>query len=111
VQPDNAIIGDESGIELPQAPENVVDLTEEKNIAKYSQTKEFKRLKGYMEGRIEFFQKFLPDGTALNSLDPSIDLGQQWKLANLVIAEFQAVIDEYDRIKQVVHDAGTDKPV
>jgi hypothetical protein len=104
VQPNNAIIGDEAGIDLPQAPESIVDLSEEKKMARYSRSKEFKRLKEYMEGRIEFFQTYLPDGRSINSLDPDVDFGQQWKLANLVIAEFQLIINEYERINQVVED-------
>lgn len=112
--PNNAIIGDESGIDLPQAPENIVDLSEEKKMARYSRSKEFKRLREYMEGRIEFFQTYLPDGRSINggtdAKGGSIDLldndllATYWRTANIVIAEFQLIINEYDRINQVVQD-------
>lgn len=103
MQPSNAIIGDNTGVDLPEAPEDVIDLSEEKKMAKFSKSAEFKRLKEYLEGRIEFFQNYLPDGTAISSQKPE-ELVNTWIVANLVIGEFRAVINEYERVNKIVED-------
>lgn len=105
--PSNAVVGDlDQPTDLPVT--NVPDemLEEERKLAKYSRTAEFKRLKEYMEGRIKFFQTYLPDGRSVSSLDPNVNLSEQWRAANIVIAEFQNVLNQYEQAKEVVDNAG-----
>ena len=104
--PANAVVGDQ---ELPtNLPETTVPeetLIEEKKMATYSQTAEFKRLSEFMEDRIKFFQMFLPDGRLIKDIPTSEPLGENWRAANIVITEFRNVLDQYDRAREVVKNA------
>lgn len=105
--PVNSPIGDldePTNLPVTTVPEDV--LAEEKKLAKYSQTAEFKRLKDYLEARISFFQNYLPDGRPINALDPDVNLSEQWRAANIVIAEFKGVLAEYANAKEVVDAVG-----
>lgn len=92
--PQFGIMGDEDyGTELPQTEVPETDLAVERNAAKFSRTKEFKALKDHFETRIAYYQTFLPDGRAINQEIPT---GAEWQVANIVIAEFKAVIQAYE---------------
>jgi hypothetical protein len=102
--PTNGIIGDaEYGTELPvmELPEQ--DLTEEKNAAKFSRTKEFAKLKGKVTARIAYYQQCLPDGRSMLEKDYNFEqLGMNWAVANAVIAELVNLISEYETANEVV---------
>lgn len=100
--PQHGLIGEDFGVDLPvmQVPER--DLTIEKNAAKFSRTKEFQNLKRHLEERIATYQTFLPDGRVLSGPNPT---AEDWRVANLVIAEFKAVIAAYENAQQVVEEA------
>lgn len=103
----NAVMGEaDSPIELPktQVPEEV--LTDEKKMARYSQSAEFKRLRKFMQDRIEFFQKYFPNGQRVQDL-PESERSAYWQAACIVVSEFQGVLDEYERAREVVSDAGS----
>lgn len=106
MQPDNAIIGDAQGIDLPQALVNEQDLTKEKNMAKYSKSKEFQDIREYWEGRISFFQTFLPNGTEARFVVPDEKVAQQWVLASNIIVEIKAFLSQYDNAREIVENAG-----
>ena len=114
--------------EPTRLPETIVpeqDLTEEKNLAKYSQTKEFKRLKQFMEDRIKFYQHFMPDGTRVegdpkelvvderklvnikvmipNNVSPEMMI-VHWKAACIIIKEFENVLDTYARAQEIIKE-------
>lgn len=95
------IIGDQFGTELPETVVPEQDLSIEKNAARFSKTKEFKALKKHLEERITFYQTYLPDGRSITG-DVSVE---DWKVANSIIAEFKAVLDFYERSREVVEDA------
>jgi hypothetical protein len=115
--PSNATIGDldePTNLPVTTVPEDI--LIEEKKLAKYSKTAEFRRLKEYMEGRIKFFQTYLPDGRAINGgmdkdgkptelVDDAL-IATYWRAANIVIAEFQSVLNEYQNSQEVVDSVG-----
>ena len=105
--PQNVMKGDRdlSTVDIPETkiPEEV--LQEERKMAKYSRTAEYKRFAEFMEDRIKFYQSFLPNGTPLRDADPKVDLGQQWRVANTVIAEFRGVLNAYQQSKEIVEDA------
>jgi hypothetical protein len=101
----NVINDDNFGTEIPVTMVDDTQLNAEKKMAKYSKSKEYQQLKTYLESRIDFFQKFLPDGTAIAKQE---DLEQSiinWKVANVVIAEFKAVLDSYDAAREAVTNA------
>lgn len=101
--PSNAIMGEEDRpTELPQTQVSDEFLNQEKSLAKYSKTKEFQELKAYMEGRIEFFQKHLPGGELVVKENDPVELVHMWKVALIVVAEFQAVLDRYKQAEEVV---------
>lgn len=96
----NAVVGDiTDATELPQTQIKEEDLAPEKNMAKFSKSKEYQKLKEYLESRIEFFQTYLPDGKPLTV--ENIDVNN-WKVANLVIGEFKAVLQAYENAQEVV---------
>lgn len=97
--PSNAILGDGTGVDLPQATPDENALNEEKKLAKYSKTAEFKRIQDYFQDRILFYQKFLPDGRPIATAQPSLE---DWRVANLLITEFQAIINLYENAAVVV---------
>lgn len=96
----NGLIGESFGIDLPQTVVETNDLVEEKQMAKFSRTKEFKRLKEQMERRIAFYQGCLPDGRPLTDVDTA-ERAQQWVIANVVIGEFKMLINQYEEAAEV----------
>lgn len=103
----HGIIGDaEFGVDIPQTVVPEQDLTEERNAAKFSKTREYKRLKEHLERRIAYYQAFLPNGASV--LEPKksmIELGMSWTVASSIIAELKAIIDAYERAGETVADA------
>lgn len=94
MQPDNGLIGDISATELPEKPVDNDAINEIRKKAKYSRSKEFQELKENMMQRIEFYTKYLPNGTPVATLSQT-DASRNWPLANIIIAELQQVIDGY----------------
>jgi hypothetical protein len=95
------IQGDSFGTDLPKTEVSEDLLIQEKNLARYSKTKEFKTLKEYLEARIKFFSEFLPDGKEVRWLAES-ELGVKWVVANNIINEFKAVLNRYEQAAEVV---------
>lgn len=100
---ENVVQGDSFGTDLPktQVSEDLLNL--EKNLAKYSKSREFKALKDYMEARIKFFESFLPDGKEVR-WEANPELGVKWVVANNVINEFKAVLSRYEQAAEVVEN-------
>lgn len=92
--------GDTSSVDLPRTEVSEKQLVEEKKLAKFSKTEEYKRLKDYLEGRIKFYQSYLPDGRPVTEAKSAED----WKIANAVIAEFNSVISTYEQAAEVLKD-------
>lgn len=105
-----AIIGDNFGTDLPktEVPEDA--LVEEKKLARYSRTQEYKRLKEFIEGRIEFYQHYLPNGDMVQGNPKNGDPFSvtsppdtaHWIAACIVIKEFQNILGSYEQAKQAV---------
>lgn len=103
IGPANGIVGDSMGTDLPHAVLPEQGLQEERAMARFSKTKEFKRLKTHLEDRIAFFEKTLPTGVAPESVvKTNAQLGEDWRVANLVIAELKGIINAYEIAKEVV---------
>jgi hypothetical protein len=101
----NAITNDTfSDIALPTTQVDDQALLNERNMAKFSKTREFKVLKEYLENRIDFFQKYLPDGRPLTTDNVS---DKDWVVANLVIGEFKSVLQAYEDAATAVRNATT----
>lgn len=103
MQPNNGIIGDNTGVDLPQMEPEADTLAEEKKMAKYSRSAEFGRIKQFCEERIAFYQTSLPDGRDVRT--GSLPTPQDWVVANAIIAEFQALLNSYQIASDAVKDA------
>lgn len=97
----NGIIGDTYGIDLPNVNVGEEQLNEEKAMARFSKSKEFKKLKEIMQSRIDFYQKALPDGRALTEVDTA-ERAHMWLVANAVIGEFKMILAAYEDAAEVV---------
>lgn len=99
------IIGDSYPTELPVTNVPEQDLTEEKKMAKFSKTREFKRLKTHMEERIAYYQTFLPSGKSVMEAEDMAELGSKWLVAQAIVTELQAIIEAYEMANEVVKNA------
>lgn len=99
------IIGHQTNVQIPQSQVNEQSLIEEKHMAKFSQTSEFKKLKEFIEARVEYYKIALPGGVDPN--DPNLagrDLSTEWKVANAVIRELEGIIRAYEDAARVVKE-------
>jgi len=97
----NGIIGDSYGIDLPEIELENKELAVEKQMAKFSRTKEFARLKEILDSRIAYYQSVLPDGRVLTEVDAK-ERADQWVIANVVIGEFKMLINAYEQAAEIV---------
>jgi hypothetical protein len=103
--PQNVPMGDISDIStLPSTQLPPELLLEEKQLARFSKTREFKKLKDYLEGRITFFQNNFPDGTPIAKETDHQKIVDYWRATNIVVGEFKALLDVYENANQVVKD-------
>lgn len=104
---EHGIIGDQYGTELPQAQLQEEIVNEAKGRARFSKTKEYQELKSHLEERIEFHKKMLPSGKAVMHAQGNntlTRLGEQWVVANNVIAELQGVLDVYEAAAETIKE-------
>lgn len=102
--PANAVVGDQdSPFNVPevQVPEEA--LVEEKKMAKYSRTEEFRRLEGFINERIAYFQRYFPSGQRVQDI-PAEERAAYWQAACIVVTEFQGILDSYEAARQTVKD-------
>lgn len=92
----NAVVGDNFGTELPQTRVDDTQLAQEKNMARFSRSREFKVLKQHLEDRIEFFQTYLPNGDPAAAQGVTQESVHNWIIANTVIGEFRLVLNAYE---------------
>ena len=107
MNPQNIIMGDGTGVELPQMEVEDTTLAEEKKMAKYSRSAEFKKIQEWCEQRITFYQTFLPNGAEVG-LDVA-PTAEDWRVANRVIGELKALINSYEIATQAVKDDAKEK--
>jgi len=107
MNPQNSLLDESGPLGLPQAPVDETAINELKSKARYSRSKEYQELKAQMETRIEFYQKYLPNGTPIATLSTQEAL-RNWPLANIVIAELQQVINLYqdaeEQLKEIAEE-------
>jgi hypothetical protein len=103
MNPQNGLIGDVSATELPQMEIDETILVEEKKMAKYSKTAEFKRIQNHFQDRIAFYQTYLPDGRPVATVSNQERL-DNWAVANILVKEFDQVINLFDNARNVVEE-------
>ena len=94
--PDNIILGDATGVDLPQKPVDDLALHELKKKAKYKKSKEYADLREKAQARIDFYKTFLPDGTPILATTRE-QRADAWALANIIIAEFEQLFGEHEQ--------------
>lgn len=103
MQPNNSLIGDSFGTDLPEMKVQEETLVEEKKMARYSKTAEFQRIQKHCKERIKFFQQYLPNGAEVG-LDATPS-PEDWRVANRVIGEFKLLMNMYEVAKTVVEES------
>lgn len=103
--PQNAIMGEESPTELPKTQVDDSQLKELMKTAKFARSGEFKQLKQHFEQRKDFYTKYLPDGRAVAAQTADENLASMWVAANVIIGEFNAILNVYESAEQYVKDA------
>lgn len=109
--PENAFIGNQGfPTDLPQTEVSEADLSRERNMAKFSQTDEFKALKMAINSRIDFYQKYMPgSGNVSITQLPNEERGYMWLAATVIIDEFNSILGAYETASQAVKDNATSK--
>lgn len=79
-------------------------LAELATVAKFSRTKEFKRLEEHINARIEYYQTHIPDGRPLSKVPPE-HLGPLWIAANVIVGELKGILTEYELARETVKNA------
>lgn len=100
MNPQNSLIGDSFGTDLPEMKTDDTGKKELANKAKYSRSKEYKELKEKADQRIAFYQKFLPSGQLVGTASRE-EMARKWELANLIIAEFEQLFSEHEGAEQL----------
>lgn len=104
MEPNNILMGDaDLGTGLPEMQLDQKELVEEKKMARYSKTAEFKRIQLHCQERIAFYQTHLPNGAEIGlDVVPSTE---DWRVANRVIGEFKLLMNMYETAAEVVEEA------
>ena len=76
----------------------------EKEMAKFTKTAEFARLKEHLESRIEFYSQYLPDGRPVTEVSNE-ERGHYWLIASIINGEFKSVIASYMNAAESVKNA------
>jgi hypothetical protein len=101
----NAVVGDQdlpTSLPVTEVPEQA--LVDEKKMAKYSESAEFKRLKEFLEARIAFYQRYYPNGQPVQDL-PAEERGPYWQAACIITKELENILAEYKQAREVVKGA------
>jgi hypothetical protein len=92
------------GTDLPQTQPSQADLTAERHMARFSQTKEFAKLEEFIQSRIDFYKLYAP-GSATNPVAyrdlPNEERGWRTLVADILIEEFSGLINAYKYAGQV----------
>lgn len=77
-------------------------LRREKEMARFAESSEYQKLKDHLISRKEFYKSYLPDGRSLTEKDSLDKLGQNWLVANAIIAEIDLILNNYELAKENV---------
>ena len=102
--PQNGLVGQDSFTEVPQTQVPDEALEQVRNLARYSQTREFQNLKEYLEQRIDFFKAYQPNGDDIRNVKDWDGLRHNWIIANTIIAEFKTVLSVYEQANNAVRE-------
>lgn len=107
--PANGIIGSDAGygLDLPETQPDEADISQERAMARFSKTAEFKALKATIEQRITYFKRYMPssrhDDLAFRDM-PNEERGWRALAADVIIEELTNIISAYEMANEVVRD-------
>jgi hypothetical protein len=110
----NGIMGDENfGMDLPQSEAPKEDLTRERHMARFSQTREFKALKETMQYRMDYWRQYIPGNPNPVQYRDLSNEERGWRalVADILIEEFGNIIGAYEQAKETVAEASKPKDV
>ena len=113
--PANGVLGDQNlpdpGPQADPVQDPVVEegRRELERAAKFAKTPEFQTLKDHLEKRIEFYQKYLPDGRNIMAQNPA-ELSYMWPAANAIIGEMQAIINGFSSAADSLREDNGQRP-
>lgn len=99
------ILGDDTT--APTINELEVQQSREKQLARFSKSKEYQALKAHLESRIAYYANFLPGGAMYADLlaqSNFAEIGEKTVVSQSIITEFRAVIDVYENAAEAVKD-------
>lgn len=98
----NALVGDDGyGLDLPETQVSEEALNAEKEMAQYANSKDFAAIKEHLEGRIAYYQRYLPGNVPAENI-PEDERGKYWAAACIVIDEFNAILASYAQASEVI---------
>lgn len=101
MEPQNSLVSDFTGVELPEMPVDDSAKVELEKRKKYSKTKEYRELRAKAQERIEFYKHNLPAGYNDATAERK---AQMWGFANLMIAEFEQLFSEHENADELLKD-------
>lgn len=105
--PQNVIMGNQ-GDPTAMSERQVDDsqFEELKKTARFSKSAEFKALKEYIQTRVEFYATYLPRGEnpAAEKELSNAQIGENWRVANLVNGELRQLLTIYETAADMVKD-------
>lgn len=113
--PQNGVVGDDFGTQLPetapqeQSSEHKQEIARIKQMAKFTRSQEFAFLKNYIEGRCKLRQRYVPnaDGSFVDITQlPNEERGWRSLAAFEVIDELTKIITEYEQAADYVKQNG-----
>jgi hypothetical protein len=105
--PKNVIMGNQA--DPTMLPETQVDdsqFQELQKTARFSKSAEFKALKSYIEERMAFYATYLPrgDNPAAEKEMDNAQIGENWRVANLINGEFKQLLYIYENAADMVKE-------
>jgi hypothetical protein len=105
----NGIIGEgDFGTSIPETQQEENPLVEERKMAKFTRTAEYKRQKAWVEDKIKLYQNYLPDGRKVASM-PMAERGEHWTVANEIIQVLNEFLTSYESSVEIVKEADKEK--
>lgn len=89
--------------------EEVLDDSEEQQIAKMVKSKEWKFLKDHLEQRIDHYRDNLPGGKSITEI-PAEELKVHYLAKEAIVQELKAIINFYEGIGSAVSSTRREEP-
>lgn len=93
--PQNGIVGNDYGIDIPETEYTDDQLVDVKKMAKFTRTAEYARQNAWAEAKIKFYQQYLPNGQDISTVAPETR-DAYWVAANEIIKLLNEFLTSYE---------------